>query len=95
MTSVLRPALCQELSDQLFPLVALFPPPPPEEGGLHVDEPPLGVLRQGGDDAVQDVLNSRPLDLIPNNNKIYKRFIPFLMPLRRWGKFPIFFTFPS
>ena len=78
MTSVPRPALSQQLSDQLFPLLPLLPPPPPEEGRLHVDEPPLRVLSQGGDDAVQDVLNSRPLDIIPDNNKIYQRFIPFL-----------------
>ena len=66
VSSVLSPSLSQELFDELFLLVPLLPPPPPEEGGLHVDEPPLPVLRQGGDDAVQDVLHSCPLDLIPN-----------------------------
>ena len=62
---VVRPSLSQELFDQLPPLLALLPPPPPEEGGLHVYEPPLRVLGQGGDDAVEDVLDPRPLDVVP------------------------------
>ena len=60
------PALSHQLFDQLFLLVPLFAPPPPEESRLHVNEPSLPVLSQGGDDTVQDVLNSRPLDLVPN-----------------------------
>ena len=75
------PSFLQELFDKLFLLFSLLPPPPPEKGGLHVDEPPLPVLHQGGDHAVQDVLNSRPLDVIPGNNKTLSFF-----PSRRFGK---------
>ena len=46
-------------------LVILLEPPLPEEGRLHVNKPPARVVQQCIHHRVQNVLDSRPLNVTP------------------------------
>lgn len=73
MQSVASCTFIHQLLDCLLHAGALLSPPAVEERRLHIDEPPVRILKQLIHNRVQDVLHPRMLDVVTIYTRLHKQ----------------------